>query len=313
MTEREEREQRRVKKMAAKTLPYDIDTAKLLDMVPELDRDKGLGRVLREVMEATKGNFDHLRGELKRTTDYHNEHAEETNFIKDEVIPHEHERPLFRNQVGVDAAEIDGGETGMWIPSAMTGGGDIDINGVDAYSVPTFVPFYIDKPCTILGFRCYIYTASPEQNLRFFAYAGDGDGNYPDTLVYDGLQDAALDGAFTGFVETPEMALDVGAGWLWIGLCTTLSTGTDIAIESWDNGWNHGAVVQSFWPFPTAKWALDTGEVGYYSSISMFTFDPRDGQDTEAPNPFMQNYATEMGLSVPFYSSYAPIIEYRVR
>jgi len=320
--DREDRQQRRVKKLASKDLPYSLDSAKLLDMVPELDRDRGLGRVLREVVEATQGNFDHMRSELKRNTDYHNEHAEETNFIKDEVIPHEHPSDGQKVQVGQDEFDQYGGsEPGHFITPHNYGSGLATGAGVDGYSTPTALPVYIDKPCTFLQLRIQNYVSAPLDKLFLCIYAGDGDGNFPDTLLLDVTEDTGLPGNITAdYTYTPEFELDVGPGWLWLTLVydtTTPGIHTNPEIASYDNGWAFAPIDDAgHWPFPMRWDYLDSGDIYAFNSVSMFTLDwPNLGPGPYVPPvaQFMDDWQQVQGLSTPFYSSYAPIIEYRVR
>lgn len=312
--ERQERLARRVKKMAAKELPNQLDATQLEAALRDLPRSAR--EALVAMARGSQANFDHLNSEQKRTTQYHNEHADETNFIKDEVIPHEHPSFGTKNTVGYDVRNASG--DGMFIAPTNFGGGAT--RTVDAYSVPTMVPAYIDKPCTILQLKFEV-TALPsgaQQDVKMFVYAGDYDGNWPDTLLWDGTGSPVLCST-TGFKYTSAFELEVGPGWIWLGLSITRSdSAPDLGIWSYDNGWNtvaHSEIrQQGFMPFPFEKWALDTGFVGLYSAISMFQ-DLRDvpGPPDALPASYMDDLNNVQNLSTPFYNSYAPIIEYRVR
>jgi len=324
VADREERKARRLKKLALKELPNQLDAARLDAGLRDLP--KAAREAITEAIRGSQANFDHMNGEMKRATDYHNEAADEVNFLKDEL---DHDHPGFNTKSvsGFDALAIENGETGMWLSPNNFGSGTRA--GVDAYSVPTLVPTYIEKPCVITQLRVYINTdaSGADQDVKFFIYAGDYDGNWPDTLLLDLTDDpAVVDGTGT-YCESSEFELPVGAGWLWLGICTTRSDSSpDLEIDSWDNGWNTVAHSESritgFWPFPTEEWVLDTGFVGYFMSISGFNFDLRDFPGPPDPLPgaagaegssFMDDWVNVQSLTSPFYNSYAPVIDYRVK
>jgi hypothetical protein len=321
----EDRQVRRVKKMTSKELPNQLDPVQLEQAFRELP--PSAREALVSMARGSQANFDHLNNEQKRATQYHNEHAEETNFIKDEVFSHEHPSFNTKSISGFDQLAIDTGESGMWISTAAGPIGSGYRAGVDAYEIPTMVPTYIEKPCTIKRLRFEVITPLPavQQDVKMFIYAGDYDGNWPDTLLYDGTDDVILCPTI-GFKESGDIDVEVGAGWIWIGLATTRSAfGDCLNIWSVDNGWNsvsHGDVRRTgWWPFPQEEWTLDTGFVGNFNSISAFGFDLRDVPGPADPLPgspgsdfdgFMDDWVNNQFLTSPFYSSYAPIIEYRV-
>lgn len=319
MASRKERADKRLERLESKDLPYSIESAKLLDMVPELDREKGLGRVLRELMEATQGNFDHLRNEAKRSTDYHNEHVEDSNFLKDDLVPHEHPGFLPKSQNGYDV--FDEADLGHWIEPFCVG--SAHTAGVSGYGVPTMVPVFIDKPTTIIQLRFEVIAPLPatQQDVKMWIYAGDADGNWPGTLLLD-LTGSPVLCSTTGFKYTSEFELEVGPGWYWFGLGTTRTDSVDdLNIWSFDNGWNsvpHSEFRQgSFSPFPWHRFNLDHGFDDIFLAISMF----EDVRDVPGPpDPLPEQWLDHLndideghGISTPFYNSYAPIIEYRAR
>lgn len=287
------RAERRVKKLASKDLPYSLDAAKLLDMVPELDRDHGLGRVLREVIQSAQGNFDHMRSELRRNTDYHNEHAEETNFIKDEVIPHEH--PGFTPRTLPGLSDWTGGDYQM----ATAFGGEYlqDYNLAD---LPITVPTYIDRPCTMTEMWVEVFTGGT-QDLRFAVYAGDNEAEMPGSLVKDlGTVDVSVAGTrgVTGF------EVNLGVGWYWL----TVGPGEDVIgndpiLTSFDSGYHSASGQGNLWPFPLTY--LDHGQPGQALSYTMSQFWVDGGPAPE--------WAGHLADSYFGYNSVAPFIQYLIK
>lgn len=279
---------RRVKKLASKDLPYSIDTARLLDQVPELDRERGLGRVLRELMEATQGNFDHLRSEMKRQTDYHNEHAEETNFIKDQTVPHEHPSigPFLSpghdrwHQMQAFAGKVDATYTSTSTAFAM--------------------PVYIDKPCTITALRYQVNIAGTAQ-LRLGIYAGDNESHYPGSLLIDAGVTTPVDSTT---IETTAFECDVPVGWIWLVIMEDTTAGTGSSLWEYNAGEAEDTSQAAWWPFPFDTDLLNEGVVGI--AISLYL----GNAARDEPWP---DWAGELDNNEILYNSIAPIIDFKVR
>jgi hypothetical protein len=300
VTDREERQQRRVKKLASKDLPYSLDSAKLLDMVPELDRERGLGRVLREVVEATQGNFDHMRSELKRNTDYHNEHAEETNFIKDEVIPHEH--------VGSNIS-ISPGHNRMteavYFGGAQLPNGTFPTNYWPAFCCGYAVPVFFDKPVTITNVAVEVHVAGT-QGARIFAYGADNEGGAPGTFLFDfGVLDCS------SAPSTPTSATvqyQPPVGWSWLVLVGENVEGSAPELSYYDAGDLYQNQQQTQWPFKMDYYNLDFGTLGIMLSFSLLNID--DGVSTA--EIIEMGWAGEVDNDEILYASAAPLILYTV-
>ncbi len=291
----DDREQRRVKKLASKDLPYSLDSAKLLDMVPELDREKGMGRVLREVITATQGNFDHMRTELKRQTDYHNEHAEETNFIKEQTVPHEHLSSSPTTAPGKNDLTGDGWNDAMYF------GGEYreDYGGT---TVATCVPVFIDKPCTIIQMAFLVPVVGlGTAPMHLAIYAGDNESNYPGSLLF--ASDNVAIGAGTKLTETFE--LNVPTGWIWLGIHEATAAGTSSYLSCFDAGANTSTQWSTpAWPFRTDPGMLDTGAIGSFLAVAI------GNKSVGDPWP---DWAGEYANWELLYESYAPIINFLVR
>jgi hypothetical protein len=283
----ENRHERRVKKFASKDLPYSLDSAKLLDMVPELDRERGLGRVLREVIEATQGNFDHLRSENKRQTDYHNEHAEETNFIKDQTVPHEHP------SIG---PFLSPGHDRWHQMQAFSGIKDAAFTST---SVAYAMPAYIDKPCTITALRYQVQTAGTAQ-LRLGIYAGDNESNYPGSLLIDAGVTTPVD---SSTIETAPFECDVPVGWIWLVIMEDTVAGTGSTLWEYNAGEAEATSQATWWPFPFDTDLLDEGIAGIAISFTL------QAASRDEPWPA---WAGELDNDDILYSSIAPIIDFKV-
>lgn len=277
--------ERRVKKMAAKQLPYALNTAALADQAPDLDRERGIGRVIQDLMTATQGNFDHLRAELERSGMYHNEHADETNYMKSELLPHAH------------AQMSSGVAPGHGTYHAAGFGGGEQVN--DTYlSSNRFVPFFIDQPCTISRLLIDVAVAGTS-DLRMAIYAGDNEGHYPGTLIHDA---GLIDGSVVTEAQSAVFEAEVGPGWHWVGGEEQPQAGTSVQLGGWNTttpGINP-APMSSFWPFPT----LETG----FSAPGVLGISLVDWVSDAAPPAWAGDYPDAF-----LYTQLAPLINFKVK
>lgn len=279
--------EKRAKKLAAKKLPYAVNTALIQEA--GLTTDAGLGRVLYELMTASQGNFDHMQTQLEEYTRYHNEHAEETNFLKDELLPHEHARFRTGQAVG----------RGAWHHSMV-----VSAPIAEGFWAATnrLVPVFIEEACTVEYMSVYV-TTTGTSDIRACIYAGDNEGFLPGSLIHDaGLIDGSGTGnKYTGGGSVPFDA-HLGAGrWYWFGVQEDPAAGTSVELDGYDSEDAEalGINFNSWWPFPsltadpvslgtlsvnTSDWAMDADPPAWAGDIDAFT-----------------------------YSNIAPFIAYRVR
>lgn len=286
--------EKRAKKMAARELPNSLDTATLSELLRDagLDAEKGLGRVLTELVRSSQGNFDHMQSELERYTQYHNEHAEETNFLKDELLPHEHSRFTTGQAVG----------RGVWHSSFV---GSAPINLGFYFATNRFVPVFIEEACTV-EYLAVSVTTLGTSDIRLAIYAGDNEGNYPGSLIHDaGLVDGSVeDFAYTGAGVTPFDAHLGGGRWYWFAGQEDPAAGTTVEVEGFDS---EGGLDVSFetnmanwWPFPSL-----TEDIERTGILSVSTTEWAMDAD---PPAWAGDIDTDFS-----YSKVAPLIGYRVR
>jgi hypothetical protein len=288
---------RKAKRMQLRQLPYMHDVQLLADQMPEVRRDKGLGRVLEQMQVASQGNFDHLAGELRRMAGLHNEHSDESTWMKNSLMPHEH-AGMFDQKF----------RTGHWY-SVWSPGNTVSDSLTDEELV--CVPFWTG-PYTVAVDKIAIANpfAEPGESatLDFAIYAGDGPNSQPGSLLAEGDSSLSITNSSTEFNHGVSITCEIPPGWNWLAVIETNETGI---VEY--STINTTAALSGLPDVPdwTPVENLDDNDQGvgasdnYYSHPLSYVFDGSSG------------FPTSLGsdpdeLDGPSYSYIAPMLQVRV-
>lgn len=214
MEEREwswKRTDRKAKKLAVKELPYQLDGSIIEDQVPELPRDRGMRKVLEHVISSTQGNFDALRGELIKSGQYHNEHADETNYMKNALLPHEHPESFGIKQASL--VPPGSGFERYFYPFMFY----VTRENTRANGGMKALPFWVGRDTTVSNLYCEYTVASGAGGVvRMGIYQGlEEYGWLPGPLV----KDCGTAITTAGGGDTVQIAADqqlVGGNWYWL-------------------------------------------------------------------------------------------------
>lgn len=242
----------RLKAMRAKELPYALNTSLLYDALRDTPKDRGLGKVLLQAMQAAQGNFDHYQSQVEALRRIHNEHGEETNYLKDQLVPHDHPR--------MDRSIAPG--TGWYAGVNQLMGG---IDEQQLFETNHFTPTFISETCSLTRVSIWIGNdGAGLADLRFAIYAGDNEGNYPGSLItslplidYFGAG-AGAQNYWWGFPEDGSPNVELGPGYYWFG-AQRQGAGSALEIDCADAHGGYNGIIQggqydydfdTQWPFP---------------------------------------------------------------
>jgi hypothetical protein len=238
-----------------KNLPYSVDESLFDTELSDYDKERGMGRVLREVGRALQGNFDHIGAETERFAKLFNEGQADDHYARETLDPHTHEHGTPSS----DSIRSDVLGSNTYVYSYGLGNNTYFSGWFFDGSI-ILSPIWISENVHVdqIGFEVTSAGGGSGNlyRLRTGIYHADGPGQWPYSLCVDAGEFANPIG-----VGKHTKTIDVnlrGGQWYWLcGYCRVDTGAFEDTPEVW--GWNTTPALNFYgdwggwWPFPVEE------------------------------------------------------------
>lgn len=254
-----------------KNLPHSLDSSILDTELPDLDRTKGVGRVLEQLVRAAQGNFDHVGAEMKRFARLYNEGEADSHYMRELLDPHDHGGKM-QDTVRPDDWDISGEGVGHpdnrgMLEQFKSGTIDYAMSGVVTNNQVRCMPVWVGSNSYADGVGIAEASAS-SQSVRLGIYESDGPGLLPKTLLVDAGTRAILGVPDSSYAQAPiTISVDLRGGrWYWIAAAVEGigSSPTWFGYTTEEDLTQNYPPTNSWWPFPSLDDSIsETGILSY--------------------------------------------------